>query len=125
MIQETQLNLLSEGSHIEGKLFLDQTARIHGVVRGEVHGAQGSVLIFSENSQVEGSVEGDVVHIHGFVRGDVEARTKVYVSRTGRVLGNIKTPSLEVEFGAYFEGRCQMEEITPLASTLNPAPSGA
>ncbi len=123
MIQETQLNLLSEGSRIEGKVMLEQTARIHGVVKGEVHGAEGSVLIFSENAQVEGSVEGDVLHVHGFIRGDVAARTKVVVSRTGRILGNIKTPSLEVEFGAYFEGKCQMEEAVP--PTLSPSPSGA
>lgn len=112
LIQESTLNIIAEATRIEGKLVLADITRIHGIVNGEIHAENGSILILAGTSVVEGNVLGNSVIIDGYVRGDVEATTRVVISRTGRVIGNVKTPSLQLEFGAHFEGRCIMDGIS-------------
>lgn len=121
-IVETGVNIVSEGTRLEGKIHFDSISRVHGTLVGEVHGAPGSRLILGETSVVEGNITADTVMVDGYVRGDIAAATRVVVSGTGRVVGNIRTPSLTVDFGAYFEGKCSMDEV-PLTSghALKPA----
>jgi cytoskeletal protein CcmA (bactofilin family) len=117
---ETGMNLIAEGTRLEGQITLDRVARVHGTLVGRVRGLPGSTLIFTETAAVEGDVSGDRVLIDGFVRGDIEATTQVVVSGTGRVIGNIRTPSLQLDFGAYFEGRCEMEALASRAANSGP-----
>lgn len=107
-IDESSINIISEGTRLEGKIEFDAISRVHGILSGEVQAKDHSVLILCETSLVEGNVHADTLMIDGYVRGDVTAKTRVVISQTGRVIGNIKTPSLIVEFGGYFEGRCAM-----------------
>jgi cytoskeletal protein CcmA (bactofilin family) len=46
--------------------------------------------------------------IHGDCRGNVTARTKLEIRRTGRVTGDVVTPVLLVEEGAMFNGVIRM-----------------
>lgn len=107
-IQEVSVSVMGAGSRLEGKIHLDGVTRVHGTLAGEVTANANSTLILCETSVVEGSIRGDTVVVDGYVEGDIFAQTKVVVSRTGRVIGNISTPSLCVEFGAHFDGRCFM-----------------
>jgi cytoskeletal protein CcmA (bactofilin family) len=111
-IEESAINVIAEGTRIEGQIVLDQISRVHGVLIGEIKAKNGSILILSETAMVEGKIDADRLIIDGYVKGDIVTRGKVTVSRTGRVVGNIHAPSLELEFGAYFEGRCTMEQAT-------------
>lgn len=121
---ETHSNIVAEGTRIEGKVTFENITRVHGVLVGEVHAASGSTLILAETSVVEGNIDADTLMIDGFVKGDIHARTRVVVSATGRVVGNIRTPSLTVDFGAYFEGQCSMGQSEEGSiKTLNPVPS--
>lgn len=106
--QETTVNVLAEGTQLEGRITLDRISRVHGILKGEVSAKDGSTLILCETSTVEGIIQADVLMIDGFVQGDIFAKNRVVISRTGRVIGTIHTPSLKIEFGGYFEGRCRM-----------------
>ncbi|MGZ3699378.1 MAG: bactofilin family protein, partial [Bdellovibrionota bacterium] len=108
-VLETSVNILGEGTRIEGKVLFDHISRVHGTLKGEIRAKEGSTLILSDSSVVEGNIDADTLMVDGYVQGDITARTRVVISRTGRVVGNIKTPLLTVEFGAYFEGRCLMD----------------
>lgn len=126
---ETTVNIISEGTRLEGNILFDDISRVHGTLVGDVKAKDGSTLVLGETSVVEGNIHADVLLIDGYVRGDVTAKTRIVVSRTGRILGNIKTPSLTVEFGAYFEGSCAMdrpertERPQPLTADLSPKPA--
>jgi cytoskeletal protein CcmA (bactofilin family) len=123
-IRESAINVVSEGTRIEGTVVFDRVSRVHGTLKGEVKANPGSTLILAETAVVEGGINADVLLIDGFVRGDVRARTKVVISGTGRVVGNIRTPSLTIEFGAYFEGRSLMEN-EPRSRSTDAAPATA
>lgn len=112
-LQETAITILNENSRILGKLTLGSVARVHGEVVGELHAGDGSTVILAETSVIEGTIYADTLFVDGFVRGDIHARTRVVLSSTGRVVGNIRTPSLQVEFGSYFEGECLTRDPAP------------
>lgn len=121
-LSESAINIVSEGTRIEGKVTFDQISRVHGALVGQVSGAPGSTVILGETAMVEGNIDADTLIVDGFVQGDIRAQTRVLISSTGRVVGNIKTPSLVVEFGAYFEGKCSTEE-QPISAGLSPKPA--
>jgi cytoskeletal protein CcmA (bactofilin family) len=101
---ESEVTLLSQGSLIKGDLTFDQMTRLHGRVEGKVTGLAGSVIVIGETASVHGEIVGDEIIIDGFVHGNVTATTKITLSESGRLLGNVKTPKFEVKFGAHFEG---------------------
>ena len=108
-IEERRINVISEGTVLQGTINFEEIVRVHGKLEGKVHAKPGSTLILAESSTTQGTVEADTLIIDGFVEGEIHATTKVIVSGTGRVIGNIYTPSLLLEFGAYFEGKCSMD----------------
>ena len=114
-IVETQSNVISESTEIVGKLHCTSFTRFHGTIKGEILAADGSTLVLSESSVVEGNIHGETIFVSGYVRGEIRARTKVVITPSGRVIGNIITPKFKMEFGGFLEGRCTMEEHTPLA----------
>ena len=44
----------------------------------------------------------------GEIKGSVVAKEKVEIREPGKVLGNIRTPSLVMDEGAIMEGHCRM-----------------
>lgn len=121
-VTETRINIISEGTKLNGTVRVEGVARIHGILEGKLEANPGSTVILGETGVIEGGIHADRLMIDGYVRGDIEAKTSVLVSPTGRVVGNIKTPSLTIEFGAYFEGRCLMDNSQkPTRDTTNTA----
>jgi cytoskeletal protein CcmA (bactofilin family) len=105
-LHEPNVNLVSRESRLEGKLQFEATTRVLGHLSGEVVGMTGSTLIFADSSVIEGKVHGSTIIIDGYVKGDVTASERIVVSRGGRVIGDLTAPSVKIEVGAHFEGRC-------------------
>jgi cytoskeletal protein CcmA (bactofilin family) len=103
--QETELNIVSPHSTLEGKIHFEKTTRLHGRIKGDVKCAPGSTLIVTETGSIEGSVEADAMIIDGFVRGEIKALNQVRITRTGRFMGSLECKTFSVEFGAFFEGK--------------------
>jgi cytoskeletal protein CcmA (bactofilin family) len=104
---ESEVTLFSQGSLIKGEVTFDRVTRVHGRIEGKVNGLAGSVIVIGETASVHGEIEGDEVIIDGFVHGNVTARTKLTLSESGRLIGDVRSPKFEVRFGAYFEGKAQ------------------
>lgn len=121
-MERDNVNLVTAGSRFEGTVEFDGYTRFEGYVNGKLKGGAGSELIIGENGVVDGRVEGDVIVIDGFVRGDVHATGKVVITGTGRVIGEIKAPSVAIKFGGFFDGRCAMDAL-PAAAPGSPPPS--
>jgi cytoskeletal protein CcmA (bactofilin family) len=97
---------IGRGSKISGKLHFDGTVRVEGSIDGEIS-AQGTMQI-GERAVVNAQIAAAVVVIRGHVNGDVRARKRVEIHAPGKLRGNIFTPSLVIEEGVMFEGRCSM-----------------
>ncbi len=108
--QESEISLFSEGSRFEGTLELDSVARFHGSLKGKLAGKIGSLIVLGESGIVEGEVEADTLWVEGFIRGEVRAHTKIVLAPTARVIGDLRSPVIEIHLGAYFDGNCRMEK---------------
>lgn len=102
---ESEITLLSQGSLIKGDVTFDRMTRVHGRIEGRVKGLTGSVIVIGETASVHGEIDGDEVIVDGFVYGDISASSKVTISESGRLIGNVRAPKFEVKFGSHFEGK--------------------
>ncbi|HLU68871.1 MAG TPA: polymer-forming cytoskeletal protein [Kofleriaceae bacterium] len=101
--------LLGRGSEFEGKLTFEGTVRIDGTLRGEVF--SDDVLIVGEGARVEAEIDVGEIIIQGTVVGNIRAKRSIEILQPGRVKGDITTPSLQIDKGVIFEGRCFMEGL--------------
>lgn len=97
---------LDSGSHVHGELHFDTSFRVDGKFTGTVV-SEGD-LIVGEGGEVEGELSVGQIFVSGTVRGSVRASRRIQVSPSGKLYAEIDTPSLMIEDGAFFEGRCSM-----------------
>lgn len=126
LIYETEVTVIGEGNHLDGKLKFGGVVRVHGRLSGEILAEPHSSLILMESAVVEGSLDVDTLVVAGFVRGNIRARTRVSIEGTGRVIGDIETPTIAIDFGAYLEGDTKMTgKRKPTKGENAPALSGS
>jgi cytoskeletal protein CcmA (bactofilin family) len=97
---------LDRGSRMQGELTFEASFRIDGNFEGTVRSS--GRLVVGEGGVVEGEVHVRHVLVTGEVRGSVEAGEQIHIAPGGRLLADITTPSLVIEDGAVFEGKCVM-----------------
>ena len=104
-LPESSLTVISQKTKIVGTLEVQDEVHFFGHVMGEIKGAPASEIILKEDSLVEGRVLGDTVIIEGFVKGEVIAQKKIWVTAIGKIFGTIQAPSIQIDPGAYFEAK--------------------
>jgi cytoskeletal protein CcmA (bactofilin family) len=101
-----QLTRIEPGCEIDGTLTLEGPLRIEGEFRGAID-CHDDVTILASGT-VEASIHARSVIIEGAVVGDVSATREVVIGATGRLHGNLETPCLAIERGAFFQGQTRM-----------------
>lgn len=104
----------------EGLLSFRGSVRVDGMLSGEVV-AEGLLLV-GPSAQVKANVSVDELVVSGLVEGDVQARRRVEIRPTGRVIGRVRTPRLAVADGGLLRGRC---DTAPVAAATSGEASGA
>ena|ERR1051325_7112993 len=110
--------LLGRGATFEGKLTFEGTVRVDGRFKGEVF--SDDVLVIGEGALVEAEIDVGEIIIQGTVVGNIKAKRSIEIHAPGRVKGDLHTPSLVIDKGVIFEGRCFMEAA---AQQGRPAPA--
>ena len=119
--------LISQGVEMNGQLKVPHSLRIEGEFRGQLESG-GSVFV-SDTGAVEAPIRAKAVEIYGAVAGDITASREVVIHPTGRLHGNVETPSLVVMRGAFFNGQTHMYrpekavQASAAAQPSAPAPS--
>ena len=113
---------LGKGTRVTGKLVFEGTGRIEGQVDGEI--SAQDTLIVGAGALVKASIVGTIVIIEGRVTGDVTAHQRLELRAASRVQGNISSPSLVVQEGAFFEGQCSMAAAETNATRDKTDPAG-
>jgi len=105
--QAGELNgFLDNGSRMEGELRFDTTFRIDGKFVGKV--VSDGNLVIGEGGEIEAEVHVGQIFVSGTARGEIHAQRRVHLASSGRVFADLATPTLVIEEGALFEGRCSM-----------------
>lgn len=108
--QAKDIGLLGTDTRFEGTIRFTGTLRIDGTVAGDIASepGSGSVLIVNQQASVAGDIVSDSVLISGTVEGNVHARERVEIFRSGSLKGDVFTSEFMIEGGAEFQGYCHM-----------------
>ncbi|MBT3552731.1 MAG: polymer-forming cytoskeletal protein [Rhodospirillaceae bacterium] len=99
-------SLLSTDLKITGDLVSQGELQVDGQIDGDIH---TDVLIVGETAQINGEITADSVRVHGYVTGQIKARS-VSLAKSAHVLGDILHENLSIEQGAFLEGHCRRIE---------------
>jgi cytoskeletal protein CcmA (bactofilin family) len=118
--KQSDLNgFLDNGSHVHGELRFQTSFRVDGKFDGSVV-SEGD-LIVGDGGEVDGDLRVGQIVVSGIVRGTIRASRRVHISPSGKVFADVDTPTLVIEDGALFEGRCSMtREGARSAATSGP-----
>lgn len=95
------------GTTIRGDLEASGRVRVHGTILGNVR--VSGVLEVAESGVIEGQlIEASEVKIIGRVQANVHARGKIEIWKDGRLEGDVRAKALDIEEGASFTGRSEM-----------------
>jgi cytoskeletal protein CcmA (bactofilin family) len=98
---------LGKGTEFKGVITYEGTIRIDGRVEGEI--VTKGTLIVGETALIDAEVTAGTVVSGGRITGNVRAYDKVHLLSTAVQNGLITAPSLVVEEGVLFNGKCEME----------------
>lgn len=98
---------LDAGSQLQGELRFEDTFRIDGKFSGSI--VSDGDLIVGVGGLIDAEVSVRRVFVSGEVRGKLSAAERVEITSEGKVKADLQTPSLTIEDGAFFEGRCTMD----------------
>ena len=87
---------LGEDTIFNGSLNFDGTVRIDGKFEGQV--TTKDTLIIGETGHLMAEISAGTVICMGYVEGTVMASQKIEIHSTSKVVGNIKSPALYIEF---------------------------
>jgi cytoskeletal protein CcmA (bactofilin family) len=100
---------LGEGTNITGEIKFTEIMRVDAEINGTISSENGSLLVM-DKGRIKATVSAGTIEVSGIIEGTVTARTSVKIHPTGRVYGDIYTPSLIIENGAVFDGKCHMND---------------
>lgn len=104
---EEMVALLEPGIEFEGQIRMGGgMVRVNCQFKGAIRSA-GTVVVASQGD-IEADIEAMQISIAGKVKGKVRASERLEIKEHGILLGDVETPLLAVDPGAYFTGHCDM-----------------
>ena len=111
--QQEISTIIGEGYTFTGELQGSSVIRIEGKIIGNVNVEGGVVL--GEKGSVEGNIITKSAIIYGTVNGNIET-IQLEIKKTGHVKGEITTNTLEIELGAQYNGKLNMQSHPELGA---------
>ena len=101
-----KLNIIVEGTRIEGTVNSDSNIRIDGEVKGNIQ-TKGRVVIGTKG-KIEGEITCQNAEIEGVIVGKIMVENLLSLKASARLDGEIFTSKLAIDPGATFTGSCHM-----------------
>ena len=120
----SDLGWIGRDVQITGDVIFADQFRVDGKVKGKVISEKGT-LIIGDSGHIEAQVAVGVCIIQGTLKGDLDAKTRVEIHKSGQVHGDVVTPVLIVEEGALFNGAVRMGQEAAERLLEEVIPAGA
>ncbi|TGL63890.1 polymer-forming cytoskeletal protein [Leptospira ognonensis] len=95
-------SVIGPGSIFEGKFYIAGSLRIDGKFEGDIK--TEDALVIGETGKVKTNISAKEVIISGTLIGNIKAENEVKLEGTGRMLGDITAPYLELQKGVVAKG---------------------
>jgi len=100
-------SILGPTLYFKGELTADEDLLIQGHVEGSITHTQR--LTVGPQGTVKANIKAQLIIVEGTVDGDLMGEKSVFVKETGKVRGNIHSPSVSILEGANFSGSVDMD----------------
>ena len=97
---------LGKDALFNGNLSFKGTLSIDGTFVGQIN--TSDILIITEDGKIEADIKAGTVICEGLVKGNIVASKRVELRPNSSIVGNIQSPSLNIEVGAKLDGKCDM-----------------
>ena len=97
-------SIIGEGSYFKGEFTLNGTLRVDGCYEGEK--LEVDNVFVGATGRIKSNIKTVSAVIEGIIIGNIEAKNRVMLMPTSRVLGEIRTPELIIQNGVILEGLC-------------------
>ena len=106
---DSDFGWIGRGIDVKGDITFADRLKVDGRVTGKLTSDSGT-LIVGESGRLDTQIDVGVCVVHGELHGNLIARSKLEIRKTGRVHGDVITPVLLVEEGAVFNGAIRMTQ---------------
>ncbi|MFO7790666.1 MAG: bactofilin family protein [Bacteroidota bacterium] len=106
-IEENRLNIIGEGTMVNGDIKSDGDVRIDGKITGNSN-IQGK-LVVGNKGNINGEIHCKNAEISGKVDGKLFVSELLSLKASSVIKGDIKTAKLAIEPNAVFTGTCNMD----------------
>lgn len=103
----SQNSLLGSSLNFEGELKGNEDLIIKGSFQGKIFLENNSLFISSE-SRVKADIRAKNITIKGEVQGNIRASGKVFITKEGKMTGDISAYRISIMDGAKFKGSIKM-----------------
>lgn len=113
------INVIAQGTQVEGSIITNGDCRIDGVVKGNL--TSKAKIIIGRSGKVDGNVTCTNIEVEGTIRAEsLNVSDLVFLKATANVVGNISAGKIAIEPGAEFSGNCKMNNQRAAAATAAP-----
>jgi len=99
-------SLMGQGSRVSGSLVIQGSIRIDGEFEGRLEATD--TLVVGKTGKLVADVKVKRAVIGGAVQGRIEASQRVELQSGSALHGDMVAPSVIIDEGVFFEGRCEM-----------------
>ena len=102
-LPDQRLATLGKTVKVVGDVISSEDLRVDGDLEGKIEAPDHIVTVGSEGF-VRANIKARIVVLQGKLLGNVEASEKMEIRKDAHLEGDVRTPSIVVEDGAYFKG---------------------
>jgi cytoskeletal protein CcmA (bactofilin family) len=115
---------LASSLHVKGEICGDGDLLIDGSVEGLIQLDERKLTVGATAKLTADIVAGEVV-VYGSVQGNIRATDRIEIKKEGSVNGDLITPQIMIEDGAYFKGSIEIERSAEKEADKNILPPAA
>jgi cytoskeletal protein CcmA (bactofilin family) len=116
------LAVIGKAMVIRGQITSREDMHVDGEIDGTLD-MPNCRLTVGPSGKIGAGARAREVEVLGSIDGDVEASRKITIRKGGRLVGDLRTPGIVIEDGAYFKGKIEIvtTEVPPVhQSALQP-----
>ncbi|MCK4357214.1 MAG: polymer-forming cytoskeletal protein [Candidatus Cloacimonetes bacterium] len=107
-IKPDNLNtIIGKGTKVVGEIYTNGSIRIDGEVEGKIESK--GFLTIGPTAKIKADIKAKEAIIGGIIHGNINVENSLILQKSAQISGDIIAKILNIETGAKFDGKCQME----------------
>ena len=107
IVNVSNLTVIGRAMVVRGHIRSKESLHIEGEVDGTLE-LPGARLTVGVTARVAADARAREIEVIGTLTGDLDASKKITVRKGGRLVGDLRTPGIVIEEGAYYKGKIEI-----------------